>query len=289
MNYPAHLLVLISLYTILAISLNLITGYLGLVSLGHAAFYGIGAYIAGLLMVDLGWNFWTAFGAAMISSLVLGIVVGVPSLRLRGDFFVLATLGLQAIVLSILFNWSSVTHGPLGVSNIPAPSLLGYDLDTPLRYCALAAVLAAIALGFTFRIVHSPFGRVLKAIRDDELAVTALGKNVAAIKLVTFTISAALAGMAGALYAGYFRFVDPSSFTISESVLVLAIIIVGGAGTFLGPIIGAALLVVLPEVLRFLYAPDWIAPNLRLIIFGALLIVVVRFHPKGITGGYDLH
>jgi branched-chain amino acid transport system permease protein len=286
LNYLWHILVLISLYALLAMSLNLVVGYTGLMSLCHAAFYGIGAYTTTLLMMRADWQFFPALLAAVLLSGLLSLLIGIPTLRLRGDFLVLATLGFQVIVFSILYNADSLTNGPYGIPGIPTPRLAGLEVNTPFRYCLFAGAFAG-ALGLLLRaLVMSPFGRVLKAIREDEIAAAAMGKNVPALKMTVFAIAAAFAAVPGALFAGYLRYIDPTSFTTAESIFILAIVVIGGAGSLAGPVIGAVLMILLPEALRFLHLPEAVAANLRQIIYGLLLIVLMRVRPQGLQGKY---
>lgn len=286
MNYLWHILTLINIYTILGMSLNLAVGYTGLLSICHAAFYGIGAYAATLLMLNAGWNFLPALLTAVLITTVCSLVIAIPSLRLRGDYFVLATLGFQIIVFSILYNWIDLTRGPYGIPGIPLPQVLGREVDSVGAYF-LFSLFFALTCGLLLAgVKQSPFGRVLRAVREDDMAAAALGKPVSRLKVTAFALSAAFAAVSGALFACYMRYIDPTSFTIAESVFILSIVIIGGAGSLAGPIFGAALMIVLPEILRFLQIPDSIAANMRQIIYGVLIILLMRYRPQGIVGEY---
>lgn len=287
MNYIWHVGVMIGLYVLLASSLNLVVGYTGLMSLCHAAFYGIGAYSTTLLMLNAGWNFFPALAAGMLISVLLSLVIGIPALRLRGDYFVLATLGFQIIVFSILYNWTDFTKGSYGIPGIPVPSIGGYEVRTPAQYFWFCWAFVAASLGVIGLIARSPFGRVLKAVRDDEIAAGALGKNVPLLTITAFAIGAAFAAIPGGLFAGYVRFIDPTSFTVMESIFILSIVVIGGAGNMLGPILGAVFLVVLPEALRFLHLSDDAAAYLRQIIYGLMLVGLMLYRPQGIKGDYE--
>jgi branched-chain amino acid transport system permease protein len=278
---------MINIYAILAMSLNLAAGYAGLLSLCHAGFYGIGAYVTTLLMVNFNWNFFPAAAAGLVVTAVLSLCIALPSLRLRGDYFVLATLGFQVIIFSVLYNWTQVTRGPFGIPGIPSPSLLGFQFDTVFRYFLLSIFLAVLAGLLMWLLVHSPFGRLLRAVREDEVAAAALGKNVPRLKTWAFVLSATFAAISGALFAGYMRYIDPTSFTLAESIFILSLVIIGGAGSFWGPILGAVVLVLLPEGLRFLSIPDAMAANLRQILYGLLLVVLMLLRPKGFMGDYE--
>jgi len=287
MNYLWHILVMINIYIILALSLNLVAGYTGLLSLCHAAFYGIGAYATTLLMMKADWGFFPSLFIAILLTAALSLIIAVPSLRFKGDYFVLATLGFQIIIFVILYNWVSLTRGPYGIPGIPIPKVCGIEMSTVFRYFLFSGVIASICGLLLWMLKASPFGRVLKAIREDEIAAAALGKNVPLLKMAAFTIAAAFAAVPGALFAGYMRYIDPTSFTLMESVFVISILIIGGAGSFIGPIVGAVFMVILPEALRFLHIPDAIAANMRQIIYGLLLIILMRYRPQGLMGEYE--
>ncbi|MEM9940186.1 MAG: branched-chain amino acid ABC transporter permease [Planctomycetota bacterium] len=298
MNYLLHLLIYFDIYLIVALSLNLIVGYTGLLSLAHAAFYAIGGYAYALLAVNLGWGFLPAVAVGATVCALLSLMVSLPAWRLRGDFFVLATLAVQALVYSAIYNWNStdaelgtirnLTNGPFGITGIPRPSILGWQISGQLGYAIFATVIAGIAALAVWRLSSSPWGRLLKAVRDDELAAAGLGKNVRMIKLQVVAIGSGLVAIAGALYAGHVRYLDPSSASLDESILMLSMVIVGGLGNFRGPIVGAAVLILLPEGLRFLALPDAIAANMRLLIYGMLLILMMQFRPQGIAGEYRM-
>ncbi len=287
MRYVWHILVMVNIYAALAASLNLVAGYAGLLSLCHAAFYGLGAYATTLLMMKAGLGFFPALALAMMFTSALSLVIAIPSLRLHGDYFVLATLGFQIIVFSILYNWTGLTRGPFGITKIPAPRVLGIEVIGAFPYFIFSGALALTSLGAIWLLVRSPFGRLLRAVRDDEVAALALGKNAPRIKTTAFAIAAALAAVPGALFAGYVRYIDPTSFMLAEAIFILSIVVIGGAGSFLGPVVGAVLLVVLPEVLRFLHISDSVAANLRQVIYGLLLVVLMRLRPQGLLGNYE--
>jgi branched-chain amino acid transport system permease protein len=287
MNYLIHILFTICLYTILAQTLNLVVGYGGMLSLCHAVFYGIGAYVSTLLTIKFHVPFLGGLLAAMIFSAASAWLIALPSLRFKGDFFVLVTLGFQMIVFAIFYNWESVTRGPYGISGIPRPSLFGLQVSSPVGFLLLAAIIALIACGVLWRIKKSPFGRTLQAIRDDELAAASLGKNVVAYKRAAFVLGGAIAAVPGALFAGYTTYIDPTSFALEESIFILCILIIGGAGGLFGPIVGAVVLVSLPEMFRFLHMPDHAAANLRQVLYGLIIVLLMRFRPQGIFGKYS--
>ena len=286
MTYVLHLGVMVSLYIVVAISLNLVMGYMGLLSACHAAFYGIGAYSATLLVMRGHWTFAASLAGTIVVAAVCATCIGLPSLRLRGDYFVLATLGFQIIVFSALYNWTDLTNGPNGIPGIPPPRLTGIVLSTSGRYLVAVSVMAAIVAVLAFALVVSPFGRLMEAIRDDDVAAASLGKNAMSIRLTAFVVGACLVAIAGAFYAGYASYIDPTSFDVMESIFMISIVAIGGAGSLRGPVVGAIVLVLLPEGLRFLRIPDEIAANLRQVIYGIALVVFMRLRPRGIIGKY---
>jgi branched-chain amino acid transport system permease protein len=286
MEYLLHILILIGIYVILSVSLNMIAGYTGLLSIAHAAFYGVGAYVAALMALKLQSPFLVNVVCAVVLSGLLGALVGIPSLRIRDDYFVIATFAFQVITFSVLNNWVSFTGGPMGLPGIPQPTVFGLQVSSQVGFLVLVGVLCALTLCVTHRIVRSPFGRVLKAIREDEVFAQAAGKNVAAYKVLVFVIGAGMAALAGVMYAHYISFIDPTSFTVMESIFIISIVIIGGAGSLWGPVAGAVVLVVLPELLRFVGLPTAVAANLRQIIYGGLLVAFMMWRPRGFLGKY---
>jgi branched-chain amino acid transport system permease protein len=286
MNYLIHILIMICIYAVLAQSLNLVVGYGGMLSLCHAAFYGLGAYVSTLLMMQAHWPFLLSLLAAVVVVGIVAWLVSIPATRLHGDFFVLATLGFQMIVFALLYNWVDLTRGPYGIPGVPRPSAFGYSISSPAAFLPLAIVVAVLCCGIIWLLVSSPFGRTLQAVREDEIAAASLGKDVIAFKRSAIAWAGAIAAVPGVLFATYSSYIDPTSFTIEESIFILCILIIGGAGSFKGPIVGAVVLVLLPEALRFLSVPDSIAANSRQMLYGLALILMMRLRPQGIAGKY---
>jgi branched-chain amino acid transport system permease protein len=286
MEYILHILVIAGIYIILTLSLNLIVGYTGLPALGHAAFFAVGAYVSSLLALNFGISPWIGLIMGASFAALTGVVIGASSLRLKGDYFALATFGFAFIIYSITKNWVSVTRGPMGLPGIPGFSIFGLSLDSTFSYLILVFVFVLITIFIIRRIVDSPFGRVLKSIREDEIAAEALGKDTLKHKLLAFVIGAFFAGIAGSLYAHYISFIDPSSFTIMESILILLMVIFGGMGSIKGSIVGATILVVFPELLRFLGMPSAIAAPTRQMIYGLILIILMIKRPQGLMGRF---
>jgi branched-chain amino acid transport system permease protein len=287
MEYLLHILILMGVYVILSVSLNLIAGYAGLLSIAHAAFYGVGAYVAALMALNLHSPFLVNVICAIVLSGLLGALVGIPSLRIRDDYFVIATFAFQVITFSILNNWVSLTGGPMGLPGIPQPTIFSLKISSHISFLGLVGIFCVWTLWITQRIIKSPFGRVLKAIREDEVFAQAAGKNVAAHKVFVFVIGAGMAAVAGVIYAYYISFIDPTSFTVMESIFIISIVIIGGAGSLWGPVVGAVVLVIMPEFLRFIGLPSSVAAHVRQILYGGLLVAFVMWRPRGFLGEFS--
>jgi branched-chain amino acid transport system permease protein len=288
LEYIFHLLILVAIYSILAVSLNILVGFAGLFSLAHAAFFGIGAYTSALLSLRLGLSFLPAAALAIVLAMLLGILLAVVTLRMGGDYFVLAVLGFQIMVSGVLANWVSVTKGPFGLYGIPNPAFFGMTIGKNLHYLLFCGLLAAASYGLVVRLLSSPFGRVLKAMRDDETAILVLGKNPVRIKMTVFAISGAFAALAGALQASYFTTISPVSFNLTESILIVSMVVIGGCGSLRGSLLGAMLLILFPEALRFLGMPGDVAAPIQQMVYGLLLVAFMLFRPEGIVGEYKL-
>jgi branched-chain amino acid transport system permease protein len=288
-DYILHLIILINIYIIITTSTNLLVGMVNLLSLGQAALYGIGAYLSVLAIMVLNLPLFPALLLAMLGTGVVSLLIAYPSLRLKGDYFVLATLGFQLIVFTMLYNWTSVTRGPFGIPGIPAPRVLGtWPIDGIWSFFALSSVLMVIVVVVFARLIRSPFGRALRGVRDDELSMLALGRSVTRLKIQAFVISSAFISIAGFLFATYVSYIDPTSFNLDESIFILSAVIVGGLGNVRGPIVGALFVILLPEALRFLGLPDSVAANLRQIIYGLALVLLMRYRPQGLAGSYKI-
>ena len=286
MNYLLHIMIMIGIYLILGYSLNLIVGFGGLLSLCHAVFYGIGAYATTLLMKKVGLTFIPAVLLSILISGIITFLIGLPALRFRGDSFVVVTLGFQLIVFTILYNWVSLTGGPYGISWIPRPVIAGHEFSTLPEYLIIVSACLLLTLTVLFIIYDSPFGLALKALRDDEMAAEGLGKSPVYIFLYAFVISGMVASVAGSLYATYVTYIDPTSFSLEESIFLLTVLLVGGTGNKTGPLVGVVSMIILPEILRFLGLPNAVAANVRQIIYGLILIALMFFRPQGLAGKY---
>ncbi len=264
-------------YAMLALSLTLVAGTVGMISLGHAGLLAIGAYASALLVLDLNIPVAVAVLLAGLITAVLGTLVLLPSFRLRGHYISIATLGIGEIVGLVILNWESLTHGPIGISAIPPLSLFGVELDSPAAgYWVALAVLVALAL-LQARLLRSHLGRTFRAIRDDDVAARAYGISLDRYKAMAFAVAGFAAGISGALTAHMYSYINYESFPSQISVLALTMVILGGLGNVLGAIIGAVVLVSLPEMFRW-------AADYRLLIYGLLLLLLIRFRPQGLLG-----
>ncbi len=278
--YYLRILVLIGIYVILTSSLNLVNGYTGLFSLGHAAFYGIGAYTSAILVKQAGWPVWGGMIMAALVAAACGYLIAKPTIRLTGIFLALVTLGFTIVVMLILLNWSSLTKGPLGIAGVPAPSFQGKPFLTPVPYYYLILLIDIVVLFCISRLVSSRFGRALKAIREDEAAADMCGINLAHHKITIFVIAAGMAGIAGSFYSHYMRYISPDAFSHLETFAILTMLAFGGPGNLLGPIVGSAVLISLTETFRMF-------AEYRMIIYGLLLIFMMLFRREGLLGGRE--
>jgi branched-chain amino acid transport system permease protein len=289
MEYLIHLATLFSIFAILAVSLDLVVGYTGLLSLTHAAFYGIGAYAVALLVTNVGINFFLALIIGIFFTAIVALFIGIVLSRFRGDYYSLGCIGFNVIVYSILLNWQTLTNGPLGITGITRPSLFGLSFVDNIAFFILSFLFLCATYSISYFFVdRSSFGRVLNAIREDEEAVSIFGYNTLVFKLVVFVFAAAMAAVAGGLYATYITFIDPNTFIASSSIFVLSAIILGGLGSLRGAVLGAFILTLLPEALRFVGFPADIAAQLRQLIYGVILIALMLYRSRGLIGVYKL-
>lgn len=273
-------------YIALAIGLNIVVGFAGLLDLGYVAFYAVGAYLFALLSTGAGLSFWAALPLSAIVAAIFGVLLGFPTLRLRGDYLAIVTLGFGEMIRITLNNWDSLTGGPNGILGIPAPSVFGLSLSQPAHYYYLIILLVLFTIFAANRLNNSRIGRAWIAIREDEIAAEAMGINIVKMKLLAFALGASFAGLAGAFFASRMRFVSPESFTFFESVIILSMVILGGMGSIPGVILGAVVLAILPESLRGFQ-------NYRMIIFGSAMVLMMLFRPQGFIGStrrrFELH
>jgi branched-chain amino acid transport system permease protein len=296
MTYLLHLLIYFNIYAIVALSLNMIVGYSGLLTLAHAGYYAVGAYTYALATTVLGWSFLPALLLGVGIAVLLSLATSLPAWQFSGDFFVMISLAVQALLFSLFNNWSdpnaevgtwaNLTNGPFGLSGIRSPDILGVTFDTIGGMAVISTLAAGGCALLSWLLLSSPWGRLLKAMRDDELAARGLGKNVRLVKVQVFAISCGLVAVAGALYASYVGYIDPTLASLDMSILMLSLVLVGGVGNFRGPLVGALVLLAIPEALRFLDIPEAVAAELRLAAYGLLLLLMMHYRPQGIAGVY---
>ncbi len=279
--YLLRIAILAMLYAVLTVSLNLVNGYAGLFSLGHAAFYGIGAYTSALLALRLHWPFLLAFVGAGLVAMVFGVLLSLPAVRLRGIYLAITTLAFAEIVRMMLINLQWLTRGPFGLPGIPAPSIFGIRIGSDAGIFVLALILLVLTIYLIEALMAHRPGQALMAIRDDEQAAAACGISVFRYKVLAFATAALFAGLAGSIYAHYTRFISPDSFTLNESFSVLAMLVLGGMGSTPGALLGAILLTAIPELARF-------AADYRMLIYGLTLTIAVLVRPQGILGKSSL-
>lgn len=272
--YPMRVAVMCSIYSLLALSLNLLTGIAGQVSLGHAAFYAVGAYTSALLSLKAGIPLWLSMPAAMLVGAAMGFITFLPSRRVSGGYLAIVTLGIGEIVRLTLLNWQSLTRGPMGLPGIPQAQVFGVTLSTPYQYYMLSMPLVLLALFLLINIQRSNAGRKLSAVRIDPVAAESMGIYPDRMKALAFIVSGAIAALAGALYAHFIGFIDPGSFKSDESVTALCMVVLGGMGNLPGSVLAAFLLTIIPEFLRGF-------DNVRMLIYGALLVVMMLLKTAG--------
>jgi len=275
--YQTSIMITALLYVVLALGLNIIVGLGGLLVLGYIVFYGVGAYTYALLNYHFGLNFWLALPLGGLFAMILGILIAIPVLRLRGDYLAIVTLAFGEIFRIVMENWNGLSFGPSGIANIPRPALFGLDFSiqqsTTLTYYVILAFVV-ITIFVVRRLEDSRLGRSWVAMREDEIAGEAMGIDMWKTKLAAFALSTFWAGVAGVIFAGKTTFINPASFTMWESILVLCMVVLGGMGSIPGVISGALIITLLPEYLRAF-------SELRMLIFGAVLVLVMVFKPDG--------
>ncbi len=277
--YVTRILTLICIYVVLGLSMNILSGQLGIMSLGQAGFMGVGAFTGAVLMTRFqGWQFLTAAPIAAIIAGFLGFIIGITSLRLSGAYLAIVTLGFGEIMRMVFLNWTPVTGGALGIRNIPKPVVFGMELSMANKGMYFLSLIIAILVGLLcWSLTKSKYGRAFYAIKQDDLASSLVGIEVTRYKILGFVISTMICGFIGVLYAQMQRFIDSNSFIGDMSILIVSVVVIGGMGTIRGPVIGAILLVTLPEVLQFMY-------QYRFIVYGALLVLMMIYRPSGLLG-----
>ncbi len=272
--YVLRTSILVLLYVVLALSLNLVLGFAGQLSMGHSAFYAVGAYTTALLTVNFGVPFWLALLASALLAGIFGLLLGIPTLRLKGDYLAITTIGFGEILRLVLINWTSLTRGPAGIPGIPSPSIFGFVISNNIGYFYIILALAFLTIFISLRLLNSRLGRGLIAVRDDEVAAESMGINPTYLKILAFVLGAAIAGLAGGFFASFIHYVNPDNFNYMESVVILTMVVLGGVGSVPGVIVGATVLAVLPEALRNI-------STYRYAIYGILLVLMMIIRPQG--------
>jgi branched-chain amino acid transport system permease protein len=273
-NYGVYLLTLWCVYVMAGMGLNLTVGYAGQMSIGHAAFLGIGAYTAAILM-KAGVSFWLVMPLAAVNCFVVGLVIGFPALRVQHHYLAFATLGFNMLVYLFFRNEEWLTGGTFGIAGIQRPAFFGYSFDAPLRFFYFTLTSTMLLAAVLWWIIRSPWGRAFAALRDNPIRAESLGVNIMAYTLLAFAIGAAFAGIAGAYFATLVQFIEPGPFHLVTSLMMLLMVIVGGSGRFFGPMLGAAIVILLPEWLRVL--KDW-----YLVMFGLAVVAMMIWLPGGL-------
>jgi len=276
-DYYRDVLTLTCIYIVLALGLNITVGQAGLLNLGYVAFYAVGAYTYAILSTTLGLSFWPGIIVGAFSAAAFALLLGLPTLKLRGDYFAIVTLGLGEITRIVLNNWDGLTGGPNGISRIGRPMIGKYVFNTTLDFYYLILFIALVSVFAMHRLISSRIGRAWIAVREDEFAAEAMGINTFRLKLLAFVLGSAWAGMTGVFFAAKMAFVSPESFTFFESVMILCMVVLGGMGSIPGIILGALLLITLPEVFR-----DF--QDYRMLAFGIALVLMMIFRPQGLLG-----
>ena len=284
MNYLLSYLIIAEIYALAAMSTNLLIGVTGIFSIAQGAIFGIGAYIVALSTLSDTLPFPLAMLLAMLLCSLVNVAMALPSLRISGDYFVVTSLGMQFVLTAAFTNLPGITGGASGLAGVPPPVLFGVELDDSQSFIPLATLALFAGMACYWVVMRSPFGLLINAIREDELAVSAAGKNVLMTKVGVAALSGVYVGVAGGLYSTFLSFIDPSSCDISASFLLLTMFVVGGARTLAGCLIGPALLMALPQALAVMPIPSSAAGPFRQMIYGALLITFMLFRPQGIAG-----
>lgn len=287
-GYLLHVMIIIAIYAMVASSLDLLVGQTGLLSLAQAAFFGLGAYTTAILNSRFGVSLVMSAPIGCLVAAALSLIVSLPSARLKEDYFALCTFGFQIVISSVFLNRFDLTGGAMGISGIAPLLAMRENGENRLGEAIVVLVLCSLALLQMRTISRSPFGRALRAIREDEVFAQSLGKDTAKLKIRAALISTALAALSGSLYARYTTYIDPSLFAPGESIILVSMIIIGGIASTGGALLGAAIVIGLPEALRFVGISGALAANLRQIMYGSLLIVVVLLRPSGLVGRYSI-
>jgi branched-chain amino acid transport system permease protein len=288
MDYLLHILILSSIYSLATLGQNYASGYTGLISVNHGAFMGIGAYTSAILLKMVGLHFPIALVAAALMTGLVAWIISFPLLKLKGDSFVLVSFGFSFIAYNIFLNWRGLTNGALGIKGIPSPKIIDLIPNTKILFLGLLIILVLISLWIFWKIISSSYGIIIKATRENQKVTEIAGHNTNSYRRSVFVLSGIVTGIAGVFLASYISTIDPTLFTYNLSVLLLVMAILGGLASLKGSIIGATLLILLPEILRFIGLPNSILAESQQIIYGLILILLMYYRPIGLFGKYRI-
>jgi len=288
MDFVLNLLIVVSMASIMAVSLNYIVGYAGIVSIAHASFAGIGAYAVAILSKDFGWNFFLAVFVAFLITALVAWLISFPVLKLKGDSLMLVTFGFAIIIFNVMLNWRDLTGGALGIKGVPVPEFFGIDFANKFNFLLLCLFFLVVTILVFWLIVKSPYGTVIRGIRENPVVMESAGYNTKQYQRSVFVLGSAFAVFYGALFATHISFIEPGSFDLLASVFILVMIILGGLGNIYGSVLGAVIIVVFPELLRFLGLPSSIMAETQQILYGLLLVVLMYLRPQGLIGNYKV-
>lgn len=285
-NFFLLILIYTGIYAFMSLGQNLITGYTGLLSLCSAGFFAVGSYTTAILTTTLGWSFWPTLVVASLLCALLGVLIGLPTLRLKGDYLAIATLGFAEIIRNVIINWDKLTQGPMGIQKIPMIKIFGLSINPFNKWGFLVLEIVMLAIFYLFfeRLASSRMGRALEAIREDEIAASASGINVTKYKVTSFALGAAVTGIAGCLQAEFVLSVSPGSYTFMVSIMVLCTVVLGGMGNFLAVILGAFIIQFISYLPQLIGLSNIIPAQAKQIIFGLILVLMMIFRPEGILG-----
>lgn len=274
-QYMGRVLVLMAINAILGSSINLLAGFSGQISLAHAAFYGLGAYTTAIMTQKIGLSFWLALPCSFLIAAVFGVLLGIPTLKLKGHYLTIATLAFNMIIYMLIKNWDSLTNGTVGMFGIQPPTILGISLNTPNKMLPFVIIVGTVIVAFIVSLMKSSYGRAFAAIKVDEISAEVSGVSTYYYKVLLFAISSGIAGIAGCIYASYNQFITPETFTLNASIKILTICVVGGIGTIIGPLVGSVFISMVSEYFRNF-------ADLEQVIYGAMLVIVIVLMPRGI-------
>ncbi len=285
-NFFLLILIYAGIYALMALGQNIITGYGGMLSLTQAGFFAIGSYATAILATRFGWSFWATLPVAALMSAFFGLLIGLPTLRLKGDYLAIATLGFGEIVRNVLNNWDSLTNGPMGIQKIPMPNLFGYTINPYRKYAFLFMLIVTVVVAYYLfqRLARSRMGRALTAVREDEIAAQSMGINITKYKVYAFILGASVAGIAGSFQAVFTLSVTPGTYTFMVSIMVLCMVVLGGMGNFKASILGAFIIQLISYLPQLTGLSSVIPPQFKQILFGLILVVMMIWRPQGLLG-----